>query len=243
MLHSYFGDGTEGWFSVANILVNLLYQLKDANPDIDEIFLKSDNAVCYHCTNLLSFIQQNNVLFPILIKEYNFSEAQSGKDLFDSKTGTSRLHIYKYANEGHNFVSSADMKTALDSHGGIRGTQVSIISVNQDDDPHAKVKIPGISMLNNFTFGDEAIIARKAYELGEGLMSDSFPYIGPGSRATSCIVSFGHLESEKDFIINNSVTSSTAKLHSKALEFFNSFKKDFGLSKLWAALLYEIIAY
>ncbi|XP_076085029.1 uncharacterized protein LOC143055862 [Mytilus galloprovincialis] len=163
-------NGTQGWFSVANILVNLLDQLKTVNPEIDELFLKSDNAACYHCTNLLSFIQQNNAIFPILIKEYNFSEAQSGKDLCDSKTGTSRLHIYKYANDGHNVVSSADMKIALDSHCGIRGTQVSIISVNQDDEPHAKVKIPGISMLNNFTFGGEAITARKAYEVGEGLM-------------------------------------------------------------------------
>ncbi|CAG2223968.1 unnamed protein product [Mytilus edulis] len=166
-------NGTQGWFSVANILVNLLDQLKTVNPDIDELFLKSD-ATCYHCTNLLSFIQQNNAIFPILIKEYNFSEAQSGKDLCDSKTGTSRLHIYKYANEGHNVVSSADMKTALESHGEIWGTQVSIISMNQDDEPHAKVKIPGISkminMLNNFTFGGEAITARKAYEVGEGLM-------------------------------------------------------------------------
>ncbi|CAC5418232.1 unnamed protein product [Mytilus coruscus] len=170
-------NGTQGWFSVANILVNLLYQLRTVNPDIDELFFKSDNAACYHCTNLLSFIQQNNAIFPILIKEYNFSEAQSGKDLCDSKTGTSRLHIYKYANEGHNVVSSADMKTALDSHGGIIGTQVSIISVNQDDEPYSKVKIPGISMLNNFTFGGEAITARKARDK---LVVQPFP--GPNEQ-------------------------------------------------------------
>ncbi|CAC5381945.1 unnamed protein product [Mytilus coruscus] len=103
-------------------------------------------------------------------EEHNFSEAQSGKNLCDSKTCTSRLHIYTYANAGHNGVSS-DMKTALANHGRIRGTHFSIISVNQDDEPHANVKIPGISMVINFTFGDESISASKAYEVCEGLMS------------------------------------------------------------------------
>ena len=35
---------------------------------------------------------------------------------------------------------------------------------------HVSVFLIGISMLNNFTFGGEAITARKAYEVGEGLM-------------------------------------------------------------------------
>ncbi|XP_062600965.1 uncharacterized protein LOC134262593 [Saccostrea cucullata] len=160
--------GSQGWFSVANILLHLLHHLKDVKPQIEEISLKSDNAACYHCTNLVSFIQLNNTSFPIYVKEYNFSETQSGKDLCDSKTGSSRLHMYKYANEGHNIISTTDMKKALESYGGVRGTQVCIISIDQEEEPKTKVKIPGISMLNNFSFGANGMTVRRAYNVGEG---------------------------------------------------------------------------
>jgi len=142
---------------VANILLHLLHHLKDVKPEIEAVYLKSDNAACYHCTNILSFIQLNNRDFPIYAKEYNFSEAQTGKDICDSKTGSSRLHMYKFANEGHNVVSTSDMKKTLESYGGVRGTQVCIIYVDQEDEPKTRVKTPGISMLNNFSFGAEGI--------------------------------------------------------------------------------------
>ncbi|CAC5387358.1 unnamed protein product [Mytilus coruscus] len=100
------------------------------------------------------FIQQNNSTFPIRIKEYNFSEAQSGKDLCDSKTGSSRLHIYRYANEGHNVLNAGDMKKALEAM--------------EASEPKIKSKIPGISVLNNFVFTEIGIVARKAYQVGSG---------------------------------------------------------------------------
>ncbi|CAC5380307.1 unnamed protein product [Mytilus coruscus] len=65
-------DGSQGWFSIANILVHLLHEFKSEKPLLEELFLKSDNAACYHCTNLISFIQECNKDFPIKIKQYNF---------------------------------------------------------------------------------------------------------------------------------------------------------------------------
>ena len=130
-------------------------------------FLKSDNAACYHCTNLLSFIQINNNQFPIRILEFNFSEAQSGKDLCDSKTGSARLQAYKYANEGHNIINPKDLKTALDSHGGMKGLQVCIASIDQSLEPKTRVKIQGVSSLN-FIFAEKSLSARKAYQIGKG---------------------------------------------------------------------------
>ncbi|XP_063412207.1 uncharacterized protein LOC134694977 [Mytilus trossulus] len=161
-------DGSQGWFSIANILVHLLHEFKSDKPLLEELFLKSDNAACYHCTNLISFIQQCNKDFPIKIKQYNFSEAQAGKDLCDSKTGSCRLHIFKYANEGHDILNTNDMKTALESHGGVKGTQACIVSVNQEVEPKIRTKIPGISTFNNFTFLDDGIVVKKAYNVGSG---------------------------------------------------------------------------
>ncbi|CAG2244450.1 unnamed protein product [Mytilus edulis] len=161
-------NGSQGWFSVANIILHLLTNIKSTRPTLKEVFLKSDNAACYHCTNLLAFIQQNNGQFPIKVAEYNFSEAQSGKDLCDSKTGSCRMHIYKYANEGHDVLNPRSMKLALDSYGGVKGTQSCIVTVNADDEPKTKIRMPGISTYNNFNFENDGIIARKAYKVGEG---------------------------------------------------------------------------
>ncbi|VDI43142.1 Hypothetical predicted protein [Mytilus galloprovincialis] len=115
-------DGVQGWFTVANILSDVMVALKKQNPMLTCTFLKSDNAGCYHCGSLLAFIQAQNLKgAPIQIKQYNFSEAQSGKDLCDSKTSHSKLHILRYADEGHDVTSPFDMKQALESYGGLRG--------------------------------------------------------------------------------------------------------------------------
>lgn len=162
-------DGTQGWFSVANILVHLLHTLKREKPFLDHLFLKSDNAACYHCTSLITFIQQNNANFPIRVAEYNFSEAQSGKDLCDSKTGCCRLHILKHADEGHDIMNCINMKTALESHGGVKGTKACIVSIDQQMEPKTRTKIPGISSYNNFIFNDDGITVQKAYRIGTGM--------------------------------------------------------------------------
>ncbi|KAK3095239.1 hypothetical protein FSP39_012015 [Pinctada imbricata] len=170
-LQSYihiFENGSQGWFSVANILLHLFDHLSVSKPELKEVFLKSDNAACYHCSNLLGFLQQNNSMFPIQVKQYNFSEPQSGKDLCDSKTGSCRLHMLKHTNEGNNILSPQDMKMALESHGGVKGTQASVVTVPNETEAKTRYKIPQITTLNNFTFTEEGIVARKAYSIGEG---------------------------------------------------------------------------
>ncbi|CAC5423772.1 unnamed protein product [Mytilus coruscus] len=167
-------DGVQGWFTVANILSDVMVALKKQNPMLTCAFLKSDNAGCYHCGSLLAFIQAQNLKgAPIQIKQYNFSEAQSGKDLCDSKTSHSKLHILRYADEGHDVTSPFDMKQALESYGGLRGTFTSVVSVDKHMEPKVSIKIPGINQLNNFQFTEAGIVVRKAYKIGHGKMFEN----------------------------------------------------------------------
>ena len=108
--------GKQGWFSVAHIICHLLDVIKKQFPPLQEVFIKTDNAGCYHSIPIISFISQNNENFPIRVLQYNFSEAQSGKDLCDSKTGSCRMHIARYLNEGNDIVTALDLKKALDSN-------------------------------------------------------------------------------------------------------------------------------
>jgi hypothetical protein len=164
-------NGTQGWFSVSQILSHTFRMLKEKQPHLTEVYIRSDNAGCYHCTPLLTYLWKFREEFDLTIKEYNFSEAQSGKDLCDSRTGCCRLHILNFINEGNNVTTAQEMKTALDSHGGIRNTFCSIIDIDMNLQPgvSSNCKFP-ISLYNNFTFTDEGLLSRKAYKIAGDLI-------------------------------------------------------------------------
>jgi hypothetical protein len=42
----------QDWFAVASVLEDLLTTLKVQIPLISTVYIKSDNAECYHCGNL-----------------------------------------------------------------------------------------------------------------------------------------------------------------------------------------------
>ena len=107
----------------------------------------------------------------VWIREYNFSEVQSGKDLCDARTGTCRLHILNHINEGHNVTNTSEMKEALESHGGIRKTYVTIINIDASQQPalSGPMKVP-ISMYNKYIFLEEGLQIFKAYGIGGELI-------------------------------------------------------------------------
>lgn len=145
--------------------------LHESHPHLREVYLRSDNAGCYHCTPLLACLWKLRNDSFVTIREYNFSEAQSGKDLCDSRTGSCRMHILNYINEGNNVTNVFEMKDALESHGGVRNTFTSIIDVDMSTQPvlSGQLQIP-ISQYNNFTFMDSGILAFKSYGFGEQLI-------------------------------------------------------------------------
>lgn len=145
--------------------------LHESHPHLREVYLRSDNAGCYHCTPLLACLWKlRNELF-VTIREYDFSEAQSGKDLCDLRTGSGRMHILNYINEGNNVTNVFEMKDALEIHGGGRNTFTSIIDVDMSTQPVLSGQFQiHISQYNNFTFIDSGILAFKYYGFGEQLI-------------------------------------------------------------------------
>ena len=65
---------------------------------------------------------------------------------------------------------------------------------------------------------------------------------GSDSIRYSCGVLDDHFKSEVDFLLSKSVAPSTAKLYNRGLEFFNTFRKDYGLKPVWPVPLQDIIA-
>ncbi len=106
---------TQDWFSVATILEHLFQTIKQEKPELERVFLRSDNAGCYHNAPLFLSLPGIAKRSKIQISRYDFSEAQAGKDVCDRKIAPMKAHIRRYLNEGNDVTTGHEMKVALDS--------------------------------------------------------------------------------------------------------------------------------
>ena len=164
-----FESCTQNSFAVASIIENLLAKIKREYPQVDGAFFRSDNAGCYHSGALLLSLHEIGKRTGITPLRYDFSDPQSGKDICDRKTAPMKSHIRRWVNEKNDVLTALDMKTALESHGGLKGCRIAVVKI----DPVAESasppnKIPGISLLNNFAFTKNGIRVWRAYNVGLG---------------------------------------------------------------------------
>lgn len=115
--------------------------------------MKTNNAGCYQCTQLTSFFGQNFGHFPITIKEFYLSEAQSGKYLCSLKTGSCQMHVARFLNEENDNLSASYLMRALDGNNGLKGTKAYVISINNEipnssDNPseHFRFDVDSVSL-------------------------------------------------------------------------------------------------
>ncbi|KAK3736760.1 hypothetical protein QZH41_008000 [Actinostola sp. cb2023] len=155
-------------FAVASIIENLLTTIKEENPTINKAYFRSDNAGCYHNGPLLlslPFIGQRSGIVP---QRYDFSDPQAGKDICDRRTASMKAHIRRWINEKHDVITAQHMKQALESHGGLKGCRVAVVKIDPSTDNSSDNKIPGISLLNNFSYEYDGIRAWRSYNIGPG---------------------------------------------------------------------------
>ena len=179
MLHYYdfqtrtfihlFDECNQNWFSVASIIEDSLTTMKRQESRLNEAFLRSDNAGCYHCAFLLLSLSRLGQRVGVRISRYDFSEAQAGKDICDRRAAALKSHIRRYINEGNDVKTASDMKAAIDSHGGIKGCYSAVCKVDERSQNMTKHSLSGIQSLNNFLFTESGeIIAWRAYNIGPG---------------------------------------------------------------------------
>ncbi|CAH3107506.1 unnamed protein product, partial [Porites lobata] len=161
--------GNQDWFAVLSILEDLVQQLKRLSPLLKELFLRSDNAGCYHNAALLISAPTITRTGGLALKNYSFSEANSGKHVCDRKIAPLKAHIGRYLNEGHDVITARQLKEAIDSYGGIKGCRASVIELDTRKQTTNAPKLSGISQLNNFEYTkDGGMTVSKAFKVGEG---------------------------------------------------------------------------
>lgn len=163
-----FDECTQNWFAVASIMENTLKTLKTSFPRLREAFLRSDNAGCYHCGYLILSLPDLGKRTGITISRYDFSDPQAGKDVCDRRIATVKSHMRRFINEGNDIKSASDMKTAIDSYGGVKGCQSAVAIIQESCQTMTKHSMAGIQSLNNFSFESTGLRVWKAYGVGPG---------------------------------------------------------------------------
>ena len=150
-----------------SILENLLSIIKQGNPEVNKVYLRSDEAGCYHNSKLVSSFQELRHRLGIVIVRYDHSEPQSGKDMCDRILCPMKAAIRRYCNEGHDVISAKDMYTALKER-PVKSTTATVCAIQEQYATLEMSKIPNYSSLHNFKFTREGLHVWKAFNVGHG---------------------------------------------------------------------------
>ena len=126
----------------------------------------------------------------IMIRRYDFSEPQAGKDICDRKIAPMKAHIRRYVNEKHDVVTAAAMKEALESHGGITGCRTAVAAINTVNETGGTNKLKGISKFNNFEFTEDGIRVWRAYQIGPGSLVSCDGKTPQGANRNEVVTAF-----------------------------------------------------
>ncbi|XP_062576042.1 uncharacterized protein LOC134237917 [Saccostrea cucullata] len=125
-------------------------------PEVEEVFLRSDNAGCYHCGCLwLSLHGISERTGNINILRYDFSEVQAGKRMFVSS--------------GKNVITPFDLKNAIMDGSGVVGCQCAVVEVDKKKQTMTSHCFKGVSSISNLSFEGEDIIAWHSFNVGIGV--------------------------------------------------------------------------
>ena len=162
-----FDECTQDWYAVTSILEDLLKHLKVRNPLLQTIYLRSDEAGCYHNNFLIAAMRDVGKRVGVTIHSYHYSEPQSGKDICDRILCPMKTSIRNYCNEGHDVLTAVHMREALTQH-PVKGTTAAVSVINESKNTLSVNKIDQFSTFHNFTYESSGLRVWKCYGIGEG---------------------------------------------------------------------------
>ena len=151
--------------TVLAIIDDVFRQLKEIMPEVNSVYMRSDNAGCYHCAFTLLSVDHVASEHAIELKRFDFSDPQGGKGSCDRKAATIKSHMRTHLNSGHDIETASQMMTATESPGGISGVRVTV-SGPQPAAKSTPVKWEGVSFIDNIAYTQEGLHVWRAYGIG-----------------------------------------------------------------------------
>jgi uncharacterized C2H2 Zn-finger protein len=156
-------------FAVACIFQHVISQIQNDFPHITELTCRSDNAGCYSGGAIIMARKEICNDRRIYLKGIEFSEPQCGKDQADRDSAVAKTCFRNYVNEGHDLISAANMKAALDqSLGGLRNSKTCVIEISADKGSLRKITIPNVSQIHSIKFENDLLTIWRYSNIGVG---------------------------------------------------------------------------
>ncbi|KAK2568855.1 hypothetical protein P5673_006904 [Acropora cervicornis] len=155
------------WFSVLSILESLLITVRSSNAKVKKAYLKSDEAGCYHNSQVIVAARDVGERVGVSLQRYDFSEPQSGKDVCDRILCPLKGAIRRYCNEGHDVLTASDMHKALKER-PVQGCTASVCHVNETKKGIDIKKLQQFSAMHDFSYQQDGLRVWKAFQVGPG---------------------------------------------------------------------------
>jgi len=151
--------------AVLSIMDDVVRKLKLAMPSLESIYYRQDNAGCYRSGATIVGASKIGHDHGVSFKRLDFCDPQGGKGPCDRKSAILKSHMRRHLNEGSDIESGEQMKSAMESSGGVAGVHVSLC---ESSPSVSTVKLDGVSTISNVEYNNDSLRIWKAYGIGKG---------------------------------------------------------------------------
>ena len=163
-------------------------------PHIRYLYLKSDNAGCYHNASVVECMQSMFEKHNITVLRYDFNEPQKGKDVCDREFTNIKQRLRNEVNSNANACIDNGKKLvdAIMADGGPPNTRAIVLEIDKNQAKlENKSKIKNIRSYHSFQYENDGIRLQEYYNIGNGNFESNkgVRYISGVTKKSEWIVS------------------------------------------------------
>ena len=162
LVHVFDKSNQDSMYVMA-VIDDVIFQLKRAMPELKSVNFRQDNAACYHSSATMIGVQNLARKHKVAIR-MDFSDPQGGKGPCDLKAAVLKNHMRTYLNSGNDITNAEQMKTAMESNGGVHG--LSVVLGGSLQVPEKWGKWDGVSLINDIVYKKRNMEVWRAYDVG-----------------------------------------------------------------------------
>ena len=153
--------------AIVAILRDVLIRTKRVDGSINNAFIRSDNAGCFHSAQTILSLPQISYETNIRIQRIDFCDPRGGKGPCDRYAPIIKSHVRRFLNEKHNVTTAAEFVEATFSNEGIRGVYTYEARLNELIDARP-FQLPKIGLTNNFSLEPYGVHVHRSWKVGSG---------------------------------------------------------------------------
>ena len=154
---------------------NILQKIKEDHPEVTKLFVKSDNASCYHNSLGPEALYRMCKKYGLSLLRYDFNEPCKGKDQCDRESANAKTILRSYLHAKHDILNADDIAEGLHYGYGMQDTEVCVAENDNTKTTLTGKKTKNFTLYNSFQFCADSMTAWRYFDIGEGV---SLPYVG-----------------------------------------------------------------